>query len=142
MNTETNQILDGYRLIRFLGRGGFGEVWLCRSEAMGDLRALKMIPTTSAEHLRKDYDSLVQYRKASAQLRSPHLLSIEHVNLVPEGLFYVMPLADGVEASDPCDPNWIPLTLAKMFHRVVCLGKYSPDAAWKRLLSLLAVCWA
>lgn len=30
-----DQILDGYRLIRFLGRGGFGEILVCRSESKG-----------------------------------------------------------------------------------------------------------
>jgi hypothetical protein len=29
-------ILDVYSFIRFLGPGGFGEVWHCRSEATGD----------------------------------------------------------------------------------------------------------
>ena len=89
-------------------------MWLCRSEAMGDYRALKIISTTSPEHLRKEYDSLLQYRNASAQLRTPHLLPIEHVNLVADGLFYVMPLADGIGASDPDDSAWTPLTLAQM----------------------------
>lgn len=114
MNAVSGQVLDGYRLIRFLGCGGFGEVWLCRSEAMGDYRALKIISTTSPDHLRKEYDSLLQYRKSSVQLRTPHLLPIEHVNLMADGLFYIMPLADGIGADDPADPEWMPLTLAQM----------------------------
>ena len=116
MNAETNQVFDGYRLIRFIGRGGFGEVWLCRSEAMGDDRALKIIPSISASHLQKEYESLLQYRKAAAQLRSPHLLAIEHVNLIEAGLFYIMPLADGIGAEDPADPDWLPQTLAQKIH--------------------------
>ena len=116
MNAQIDQVFDGYRLIRFLGRGGFGEVWLCRSEAMGDYRALKIIPSTSVSHLQKEYEALLHYRKAAAALRSPHLLSIEHVNLIDLGLFYVMPLADGIGAEDPADPAWLPLTLGQKIH--------------------------
>jgi len=111
--TERPETLDGYRLIRFIGRGGFGEVWLCRSEAMGDYRALKWIPATRTGRLEKEYESLLHYRKAAAALRSPSLLAIEHVGRTEGGLYYIMPLADGVTGTDPSDPGWIPLSLAE-----------------------------
>jgi serine/threonine-protein kinase len=111
-----SQILDGYRLIRFLGRGGFGEVWLCRSEAMGDYRALKWIPATNADRLEKEYESLLHFRNAAARLRSPHLVSIEHVNRNEAGLYYVMPLADGLTTQNPSDPAWLPLSLTAKIH--------------------------
>ncbi len=104
--------LDGYRLVRFLGRGGFGEVWLCQSETMGDYRALKIIPAGDADRLKKEYEALLHYRKAAVRLRSRHLVSIEHVNRNEAGLYYVMPLADGIGADDPSDPAWKPLSLA------------------------------
>ena len=113
---SASQILDGYRLIRFLGRGGFGEVWLCRSEAMGDYRALKWIPATNADRLEKEYESLLHFRNAAARLRSPHLVSIEHVNRNEAGLYYVMPLADGLTTEDPSDPAWLPLSLTAKIH--------------------------
>jgi len=109
-------VLDGYRLVRFLGRGGFGEVWLCRSEAMGDYRALKFIPAGDADLLEKEYDALLHYRKAAARLRSPHLVPIEHVNRNDAGLYYVMPLADGSGAAEPADPAWQPASLATLVH--------------------------
>ncbi len=114
MNTPlaADRVLDGYRLVRFLGRGGFGEVWLCQSEAMGDYRALKWIPSTNPERLKKEYESLVHYRLAAARLRSPDLVPIEHVNREEAGLYYVMPLVDGAAGNDPADPAWHPLSLA------------------------------
>ncbi|MEI6713508.1 MAG: hypothetical protein WCO60_07140 [Verrucomicrobiota bacterium] len=106
--------IDGYRLIRLIGRGGFGAVWLCRSEAVGDFRALKFIPANDADHLEKEFHALCQYRAVVGQLRSPSLIPIEHVNFTEAGLFYVMPLADGFNAPSPDDPGWLPLTLAAL----------------------------
>jgi serine/threonine protein kinase len=110
------EVLDGYRLIRFLGRGGFGEVWLCQSESMGDYRALKFIPTSNSDRLEKEYEALLHYRKAAARLRSPHLVPIEHVNRNEAGLYYVMPLADGGSAAIPTDPAWQPVSLTTLIH--------------------------
>jgi serine/threonine protein kinase len=106
------EILDGYRLIRPIGSGGFGEVWLCQSDAVGDFRALKFIPATSTGHLEKEFDSICKYRAAATQLRSPSLMPIEHVNRRSDGLFYIMPLSDGYGVQDPTHEEWHPLTMA------------------------------
>jgi len=104
--------LDGYRVIRLLGSGGFGAVWLCQSEALKDFRALKFIPATTGGQIQKEFDALSKYRTAAGQLRSPSIMPIEHANTTSDGLFYIMPLADGYGAEDPLDPAWRPLTLA------------------------------
>ena len=106
------ETLDGYRLIRPIGVGGFGEVWLCQSDAVGDFRALKFIPATSTGRLEKEFDSICKYRAAATQLRSPSLMPIEHVNRRGDGLFYIMPLSDGYGAQDPTHQEWHPLTMA------------------------------
>ncbi len=109
---QPGESLDGYRVIRLIGSGGFGEVWLCQSEALGDFRALKFIPTADQGRLQKEFDALCRYRTAAGQLRSPSIMPIEHVNLRSDGLFYIMPLADGYGADAPMDAAWQPLTLA------------------------------
>ncbi len=117
-------ILDGYRLIRPIGRGGFGEVWLCASETTGDWRALKFVAEARAQHFEKEFDALVRYRRVSAQLRSPSLMAIEHVNRADDGIFYVMPLADGTGADSPEDPHWKPYTLAADIRRRQASGNW------------------
>ncbi|TSA32668.1 MAG: hypothetical protein D4R65_09100 [Verrucomicrobiaceae bacterium] len=104
--------LDGYRIIRLIGSGGFGQVWLCQSEALSDFRALKFIPAADPTRLNKEFDALVSYRTAAGQLRSPSIMPIEHVNRISDGLFYIMPLADGYGAADPQSSDWRPWTLA------------------------------
>ena len=46
----------------------------------GPSGAQVFIPTTHVDRLEKEYDALLHYRRAASQLRSPHLLPIEHVN--------------------------------------------------------------
>ncbi|NBV34527.1 MAG: hypothetical protein EBR81_12255, partial [Proteobacteria bacterium] len=109
---HSGETLDGYRLIRPIGSGGFGEVWLCQSDAVGDFRALKFIPATSTGRLEKEFDSVCKYRAAATQLRSPSIMPIEHVNRRSDGLFYIMPLSDGYGVQDPTHPEWYPVTMA------------------------------
>ncbi|MFT3991961.1 MAG: serine/threonine-protein kinase [Luteolibacter sp.] len=107
-------VFDGYRLIRFLGKGGFGEVWLCRSETVGDFRAFKWISSSDTGLLEKELHALRLYRETVENLHSPHLVPIHHIGGNAAGLYYVMPLADGWEDSpvSPDDPAWSPLCLA------------------------------
>ena len=109
-----DDLFDGYRLIRRIGSGGFGEVWLCRSETIGDLKALKFVTASRPEMLDKELGSLVRYRQAAHALRSPHLMPIEHINRCQDGLFYVMPLADGQGAENPEEPAWVPWTFERL----------------------------
>ena len=104
--------MDGYRLLRPIGAGGFGQVWLCQSEALGDFHALKLIPSNGLGYLEREFEALCRYRAAAGQIRSPCILPIEHVNRTAEGLFYVMPLSDGIGSADKTSTDWHPLTLA------------------------------
>ena len=109
---QSGESLDGYRVIRLIGSGGFGAVWLCQSEALGDYRALKFIPDIDPGRIQKEFDALCRYRTAAGQLRWPSIMPIEHVNRRADGLYYIMPLADGYGSSDPLEASWCPLTLA------------------------------
>ena len=111
---QPGEIVDGYEIVRQIGVGGFGTVWLCRVKSIGGFRALKHVTAADTEILEKERHALVRYRQAASQLRSPHLMPIEHVNSNETGLFYVMPLADGIGAEDPAETAWRPLTLAAL----------------------------
>jgi serine/threonine protein kinase len=112
-----SQSFDGYLILRQIGCGGFGEIWICQSEALGDLRALKFIPSSREGCLDKEFHALGLYRNAAGKLRSPSLMPVEHANLVPGGLFYVMPLADGISQVSPLAEGWQPKTLSALISR-------------------------
>lgn len=112
--TKSGEILDGYRAIRRIGAGGFGEVWLCRNEACGDLRALKFISSSDRPRLEREHAALCKYREEAGKLLNKALMPIEHANVRADGIFYIMPLADGTGSDDPADDLWHPVTLASL----------------------------
>ena len=103
--------IDGYRLVRPIGQGGFGTVWLCWNDASQSFHALKWVAGDGAG-LKLELDALRKFREISQKLRSQNLIAIEHINLLPSGSVYTMPLADGMDGNDPSAESWRPMTLA------------------------------
>ena len=123
--------IDGYRLVRPIGQGGFGIVWLSWSEASRGYHALKWVAGDAAG-LKLELDALRKFREVSQKLRSPNLIAIEHINLLPSGLVYTMPLADGMDGNDPSAESWRPRTLADRI-----AGKNAPWFSSAEILQII-----
>jgi serine/threonine protein kinase len=80
----------GYCLARFLGRGGFGEVWEATAPDRGAV-ALKFLPCKTPAQVARESRSIQSIR----QLRHPNLVGIGSVWCVPGYLVFAMELADG-----------------------------------------------
>ena len=103
-----------FDLIRLIGEGAFGTVWLASNQTTGRLRAVKVIPLRSASAgspARREIVSL-KHLEAHIEDQHPNLLTIHHVGRTTEHLFYVMDLADDVSgAAASADASYRPATL-------------------------------
>jgi eukaryotic-like serine/threonine-protein kinase len=103
-----------FDLLRPVGRGGFGEVWLARNRTTGHLRAIKLIPLRqpgTGNAAAREISSLSRL-ESHLHCDHPNLLPIHHVGRTASHLFYVMDPADdssGAAASD--DIGYRPATL-------------------------------
>ncbi|HUT95685.1 MAG TPA: serine/threonine-protein kinase [Thermoguttaceae bacterium] len=126
-----------FDLLRPIGRGGFGEVWLATNRTTGRLRAVKVIPLKPAgatDPAGREISSIARL-EASVQAERPHLLTIHHVGKTADFLFYVMDPADDV-AGGPAsaDPGYRPATLRSRLQN----GPLSPDECFSCARQLLA----
>ena len=95
----------GYRLVRKLGEGGMGEVWLGMHRLLARPAAIKLI--TATRLIGGDVDEAVVDRARSrfstearitASLRSRNTIELYDYGVSPDGsFFYVMELLDGID---------------------------------------------
>ncbi len=86
--------VPGFALVRRLGVGGFGQVWLARSTT-GVYRAVKFLPKGSLTDI--EFSGIRTYEVHARG--HAHLISILHVGETPDWLYYVMELADGYKTA-------------------------------------------
>jgi hypothetical protein len=83
--------IPGYRMTKYLGRGGVGEVW--QVEAPGKVaKAVKLIPLENTEALLSDRE--LQGLAKIRLIRHPYLLSIDRYEITRGYVIIVMELAD------------------------------------------------
>lgn len=84
-----------FTLLRRLGQGGFGEVWLARDNHLGRDVALKL-PTTQGPEMA----SLLYEAKTAAGLRHPHIVSVYEVGTDRDRIFIASEYIDGLTLRD------------------------------------------
>lgn len=93
-------MVPDHELIRPIGRGAYGEVWLARHARLGTLRAVKIVRRDQFDNTRpfqREFDGIRRYEPISRG--HPNLVAILHVGGTEECFFYLMELADSVSGS-------------------------------------------
>lgn len=109
------QRIGGYTMIRPLGHGAMGEVWLGKHALLARPAAIKII-RASAEQEQKDRETsearFQREAKATSRLRSPHTVELYDFGVTDQGQFYyVMEHLDGMDLElllrreGPIDPS-------------------------------------
>src|ERR1022692_4272892 len=93
----TKPSVPDYELLRRIGRGAYGDVWLARSKATGALRAAKIVWRHTFEDERpfkREFEGIQRFERISRE--HPSQLALFHIgrNDAEGYFFYVMELAD------------------------------------------------
>ncbi len=116
-------INDKYVLIKIIGEGGFGKVWLAKDSSDNFFAVKEIKNITPKSH---EFNGVMRYKKISDELNSAYLIKILDIAIEDNTLYYSMPLCDSVKTSEevfeefqqqempklsPLDEKWQPRTL-------------------------------
>jgi len=104
------QVIDGYRLLRLLGRGGMGMVWLAeRADGLVTRPVALKLPIVSMPH-RMLLQRFVRERNILSALTHPHIARLYDAGISATGQPYlVMEYVQGQPITDYCNSRQLPL---------------------------------
>lgn len=94
--------IPDFDLIRPIGQGAFGVVWLAKNQTTERERAVKVVPrkkSGASDPAGREIVSITRLEE-NVKRRHEHLIEIQHVGQTDDHLFYVMELADNAATGD------------------------------------------
>ena len=131
MPFEPGQHLGHYRILRLIGQGGMGAVFLAEDTKLHRKVALKVLPTEMASNA----DRLARFQReaqAVAALNHPHVVTIHSVEEEGGIHFLTMELVEGMSLNHAIPPGGLPL--AKVFDIGIALADALAAAHEKGIL--------
>jgi len=90
-----DQVLAGYIIIRRLGEGGMGVVYLARHQSLDRLAALKFLPAEMASDA-SFVELFLREAKAAAKLAHPNIVDVHDAGVVGDNIYYfIMEYVEG-----------------------------------------------
>ena len=77
------QIVGKYEIIRKIGKGGMGVIYLARHTQLDTLRALKVLPAESAEENPVFAERFTREARIASQIRHPNVVEVMDVETDP-----------------------------------------------------------
>ena len=113
--------ISGHTLLRYIGDGSYGRVYLAKCTANGQYRAVKIIARSSFSNdtpFEREFGGVLRYEPISRSHEG--MVDILHVERDPQGRFfyYVMEIADDEQTGQEIDPDkYRPKTLATVLRQ-------------------------